>query len=73
MQVIDDLDEIHFTMKKARQVIRDMTRSMMTDKCAGLGETAGWGRAVEVGEWLGECRPKKAAGTGCPGFWCCCW
>jgi hypothetical protein len=32
VQVIDDLDEIHFTMKKARQVIRDMTRSMMTDK-----------------------------------------
>lgn len=32
LQVIDDLDEIHFTMKKARQVIRDMTRSLMTDK-----------------------------------------
>lgn len=31
-KVIDDLDEIHFTMKKARQVIRDMTRSIMTDK-----------------------------------------
>ncbi|EFN51513.1 hypothetical protein CHLNCDRAFT_55096 [Chlorella variabilis] len=31
-KVIDDLDEIHFTMKKARQVIRDMTRSLMTDK-----------------------------------------
>lgn len=31
-QVIDDLDEIHFTMKKARQVIRDITRSYMTDK-----------------------------------------
>lgn len=32
LQVIDDLDEIHFTMKKARQVLRDMTRSLMTDK-----------------------------------------
>lgn len=31
-KVIDDLDEIHFTMKKARQVLRDMTRSLMTDK-----------------------------------------
>lgn len=39
-QVIDDLDEIHFTMKKARQVIRDMTRSLMTDKWVARG---GWG------------------------------
>lgn len=31
-QVIDDLDEIHFTMKKARKVLRDMARSLMTDK-----------------------------------------
>ena len=31
-QVIDDLDEIHFTMKKARQVLRDMARGIMTDK-----------------------------------------
>ena len=34
--MLDDLDEIHFTMKKARQVIRDMTRSIMTDKCIML-------------------------------------
>ena len=31
-KVIDDLDEIHFTMKKARQVIRDITRGIATDK-----------------------------------------
>ena len=31
-RVMDDLDEIHFTMKKASQVIRDMTRGMATDK-----------------------------------------
>lgn len=35
-RVIDDLDEIHFTMKKASQVIRDMTRGMATDRCASL-------------------------------------
>lgn len=32
-KVLDDLDEIHFTQKKARQVIRDMTRGLATDKC----------------------------------------
>lgn len=31
-RVMDDLDEIQFTMQKAKQVIRDMTRSMATDK-----------------------------------------
>lgn len=31
-KVMDDLDEIQFTMQKAKQVIRDMTRSMATDK-----------------------------------------
>ena len=29
-----DLDEIKFTLKKAQKVIRDITRSMATDKCA---------------------------------------
>ena len=32
LQVIDDLEEIHFSMKKARQVIRDMARGLATDK-----------------------------------------
>lgn len=32
-KVIDDLEEIHFSMKKARQVIRDMARGLATDKC----------------------------------------
>lgn len=31
--MLDDLDEIHFTMKKARQVIRDMARGLATDRC----------------------------------------
>lgn len=35
-RVMDDLDEIHFSMKKASQVIRDMTRGMATDKYAFL-------------------------------------
>lgn len=31
-RVLDALDEIKFSMKKANQVIRDITRSMATDK-----------------------------------------
>ena len=33
-KIIDDLNEIDFTMKKASKVIRDITRGLMTDKCA---------------------------------------
>ena len=33
-RVLDDLEEIRFTMKKATQVIRDMTRGMATDRHA---------------------------------------
>ena len=32
-RVLDDLDEIKFSLKKASKVIRDITRSMATDKC----------------------------------------
>ena len=32
-RVLDALDEIKFSMKKANQVIRDITRSIATDKC----------------------------------------
>ncbi|KAK9834785.1 hypothetical protein WJX74_010475 [Apatococcus lobatus] len=31
-RVLNDLDEIHFTMKKASKVIRDLTRGIATDK-----------------------------------------
>ena len=31
--VLDSLDEIHFSLKKANQVIRDITRRIATDKC----------------------------------------
>ena len=30
--VLDSLDEIHFSLKKAGQVIRDITRGLATDK-----------------------------------------
>ncbi len=30
--IVDDLNEIEFTMKKASKVIRDITRGMLTDK-----------------------------------------
>eukprot|EP00890_Picochlorum_soloecismus_P004007 jgi/Picsp_1/4607/NSC_01977-R1_novel plant snare 11 len=32
-KISNDLDEIHFSMKKARQVIRDLARGLATDKC----------------------------------------
>lgn len=32
-QISADLDDIHFSMKKARQVIRDIARGLATDKC----------------------------------------
>ena len=32
-KIVNDLDEIHFSMKKAQKLIRDITRSMATDKC----------------------------------------
>lgn len=34
-RTLDNLDEIHFTLKKAKQVIRDITRGIATDKCVG--------------------------------------
>lgn len=32
-KISHDLDDIHFSMKKAQQVIRDMARGLATDKC----------------------------------------
>ncbi|GIL91658.1 hypothetical protein Vretimale_9586 [Volvox reticuliferus] len=31
--IVNDLNEIEFTMKKASQIIRDITRGLLTDKC----------------------------------------
>ena len=31
-KIVDDLNEIEFTMKKASAVIRDITRGLLTDK-----------------------------------------
>ncbi|EFJ47278.1 Qb-SNARE, NPSN-family [Volvox carteri f. nagariensis] len=31
--IVDQLNEIEFTMKKATQIIRDITRGLLTDKC----------------------------------------
>ena len=31
-RVVDDLDQIHFSMKKAQKIIRDITRGIATDK-----------------------------------------
>lgn len=33
VKISNDLDEIHFSMKKAKQVIRDIARGLATDKC----------------------------------------
>ncbi len=35
-KVVDDLNEIEFTMKKASKVIADITKGLMTDRCAEL-------------------------------------
>lgn len=35
-RVVDDLDEIHFSLKKSMNVIRDITRGLVTDKCIML-------------------------------------
>lgn len=32
-QIVDDLHEMEFTMKKATKVLRDITRGLLTDKC----------------------------------------
>ena len=36
-RTLDSLDEVHFTLKKAKQVIRDITRGIATDKCVAVG------------------------------------
>jgi SNARE protein len=36
-RVLDDLEQIHFSMKKANQVLRDMTRGIATDRRARRG------------------------------------
>ena len=33
VKISNDLDEIHFSMQKAKQVIRDIARGLATDKC----------------------------------------
>jgi novel plant SNARE len=35
-RIVDDLDEIHFSLKKSFAVIKDMTRGLATDKCIML-------------------------------------
>lgn len=35
--VLDSLDDIQFSLKKAGQVIRDITRGVATDKCVAAG------------------------------------
>ena len=32
-QIVDHLDEIHFSMKKSMKLIRDLTRGLATDRC----------------------------------------
>ena len=37
-RTLDGLDEVHFTLQKAKQVIRDITRGIATDKCVAAGD-----------------------------------
>ena len=32
-RIVDELDEIHFSMKKSMKLIKDLTRGLATDKC----------------------------------------
>jgi len=32
-RIVDDLDEIHFSLKKSFGVLKDITRGLATDKC----------------------------------------
>lgn len=32
-RIVNDLEDVHFNLKKASQMIRDITRTMATDKC----------------------------------------
>jgi hypothetical protein len=42
-KIVDDLNEIEFTMKKASKVIADIGKGIMTDRCAGSGWVgSGW-------------------------------
>ena len=35
-KIVDDLDEIHFSLKKSFGVLKDITRGLATDKCIML-------------------------------------
>jgi hypothetical protein len=47
-KIVDDLNEIEFTMKKASRVIADITKGIMTDKWVG-GGGGGWVCGLAVG------------------------
>eukprot|EP00959_Pyramimonas_sp_CCMP1952_P428149 8967129-Pyramimonas_sp.AAC.2 len=32
-KIVDDLDQIHFSLKKAKRLVRDIARGLATDKC----------------------------------------
>jgi SNARE protein len=47
-RVLDTLHEIQFSMKKAGQVIRDITRGIATDKCERAGTLTARPRGLQV-------------------------
>ena len=32
-KIVEDLDQIHFSLKRARRLVRDIARQLATDKC----------------------------------------
>ena len=85
--VLDSLDEIHFSLKKANQVIRDITRRIATDKCvltrltsvrSDMGHShvhtprSGGLRGQRCGRPEFRCCPTHQAFACCPVFKTCC-
>jgi hypothetical protein len=39
-KIVDDLNEIEFTMKKATKIIADIGKGIMTDRCGSSADSA---------------------------------
>lgn len=66
--IVDDLNAIEFTMKKASKVIADIGKGIMTDRCAGSGRVGSrWSMAVHaayMASSASECSAELHAASG---------
>jgi SNARE protein len=65
-KIVEDLDQIHFSLKKARVLVRDIVRQLATDKCimAFLGLIAIGVVAIIMFKVF---KPDKSSGPAPPG------